>query len=510
MASEQHNELMPEDNNEVQLQGGPAAADAAQRPGVDEAAVAKVTRMGTESVGRLLIEFMIPALASVIISALYNVIDSIFLGRAIGEIGLAATTVAGPVMTVMFALSMFAGQGGNSLCAILLGEGRHSDAEKTLGNTITVMIIMSVIVAAFAASPLLDPVLRFVGATDRTLPASHMFVQIILFGMMISNVSVGVNNFIRTAGAPNLALWTVLVGTILCIVFNYLFVMCWGWGVAGSAFATLLGQAISAIWVLWYFMFSKKAPFRLRAGNLRIDPVICRRLLTLGLAPFALQVAASVCQVVGNVALAHWGALDPMGTDAAMASIGVAMKITGFIVFPVIGISIAAQPILGFNVGARKYDRVLRCLAEALLAGTGVLLALFILIHVIPEQLVGLFGVEDKLMDFSVYALKVQTIFIPVISIQIIGSNYFQATGQPFKSMLLSLTRQLIFTLPMYFIAPVVIPMLFPGTTNLMGLCFVFPISDILAVVLCAVFLTVEIRRLRRLIREQKEGLADA
>lgn len=430
----------------------------------------KVTRMGTAPIGRLMLEFSIPAVAAVVLNSLYNVIDSIFLGQAMGEIGLAATQVAFPIMTIVNAFAILAGNGGNSLAAILLGEGRKDDAERALGNSVTVMIIVS-IAAAIYATFWIDPLLVLVGATDVTLPYARTFIQIIIYGMMICNISFGVNNFIRTAGAPNLALWTTVVGTVVCVILNYLFVLVFGWGVAGSASATIIGQAVTAVIVLWYFVSSRSA------------------------APFGLQAAMAVTQVISNMLLASLGAVDPIGVDGALASIGVVSKITGVVFFPALGIAIAAQPILGFNTGARKYRRVLRTLYVALGAATAILTVFFVLIHVFPEQIISVFGIEASLMSFAVWALIVQTALIPLISVQVISSNYFQATGQPLKSAFLSLTRQLIFLLPAFLITPTLIPSLFPGMTPLMGYCFSFPIADGLSVLLSALLLVIEVRK---------------
>lgn len=455
----------------------------------------KVTRMGTAPIGRLMLEFSIPAVAAVVLNSLYNVIDSIFLGQAMGEIGLAATQVAFPIMTIVNAFAILAGNGGNSLAAILLGEGRKDDAERALGNSVTVMIIVS-IAAAIYATFWIDPLLVLVGATDVTLPYARTFIQIIIYGMMICNISFGVNNFIRTAGAPNLALWTTVVGTVVCVILNYLFVLVFGWGVAGSASATIIGQAVTAVIVLWYFVSSRSsAPFKLHARNLAIDPKICKRLIELGLAPFGLQAAMAVTQVISNMLLASLGAADPIGVDGALASIGV-------VFFPALGIAIAAQPILGFNTGARKYRRVLRTLYVALGAATAILTVFFVLIHVFPEQIISVFGIEASLMSFAVWALIVQTALIPLISVQVISSNYFQATGQPLKSAFLSLTRQLIFLLPAFLITPTLIPSLFPGMTPLMGYCFSFPIADGLSVLLSALLLVIEVRKQHRRIAE--------
>lgn len=464
----------------------------------------KVLRMGTAPIGRLLFEFGIPAIAATVLSALYNIIDSIFLGHAMGEVGLAATTVAAPIMTIMMAIAVVAGAGGNALGAILLGEGRHARAEQTLGNTMFLMIAFAIPIAIIATF-FIDPLLMLVGATNVTLPYARIFVQLISYGFILNNIAYGVSNFMRTAGAPWQALGVSALGTVVCIIFNWLFVLKFGWGVAGSAGATLLGQAASSVWVLWYFVFNKKAPFHLRGRYLRPEGKLCLKICSLGLAPFALQAAASVTQVAGNVVMASLGAADVIGTDGALASIGVVVKVVMFAVFPASGIAMAAQPVLGFNLGARKFSRVKRTLFDAIAAAFVILLAFFILIHLVPGAIVGLFGVEAHLTEFSVSCLQIMTILMPITALQMIGSNYFQATGQPMKSTILSLTRQLIYLLPAYFIVPAVLPALFPQVTPLLAFCFAFPVADFLAVLTCLIFLILEVRRLNGLIRQENE-----
>ena len=475
----------------------PAAA--ASEPSAD---AAQVARMGTAPISRLLVEFCIPAVVANVLTALYNVIDSIFLGNAMGEVGLAATTVATPVMTIMMAVAVLAGAGGNALAAILLGRDEHDRAEKCLGNTMFLMLAFSVPVALIATF-CLDPILRLVGATDVTLPYARRFVQIICYGFLLNNIAFGMSNFMRTAGAPVQALGVSTLGTIVCIALNWLFVLQFGWGVTGSALATITGQAASSVWVLWYFILNRKAPFHLRARYLAPEGALCLKIVSLGLATCALQAAAAITQVAGNSVMASLGATDVIGTDGALASIGVTMKIVMFTVFPIVGIAVGAQPVLGFNVGARQYDRVKRTLFEAILAGFVLLLAFFIVIHVWPTQLVGLFGVEENLMDFAIQALQIQTILLPITCIQTIGSNYFQATGQPAKSTILSLSRQLIFLLPMYFILPAVLPSVVSGMRPLIAFCFAFPVADALACTLCSIFLVREIKRLNGLVHEE-------
>ena len=488
---------------------GDAPADVPQAP--EQGAVAdlpeedaKISRLGTASLGALLLEFAIPSVFSTVLTALYNVIDSIFLGQAMGEIGLAATTVASPVMTIMMALAVLAGAGGNALAAIILGRGDHDRAEKTLGNTMFLMIAFAIPVALLATF-CIDPLLILVGATDVTLPYAHRFVQIVSYGFLLNNIAYGISNFMRTSGAPWQALGVGALGTVVCIVLNALFVLYLGWGVVGSALATICGQGASSVWVLWFFIFNKKAPLHLRVRYLVPEGKLCLKIMSLGIAPCALQAAAAITQVAGNNVMATLGAGDAIGTDGALASLGVVVKIIMFAVFPAVGIATGAQPILGFNVGARKHARVKRTLYLAIASAFVVLLCFFISFHVVPRAIIGLFGVEDELMDFSVQALKIATAIVPLSCVQTITSNYFQSTGQPTKSMLLSLTRQILYLLPMYYIVPKVLPMLVPSLTPLVSFCFAFPVADFLAFVTCSIFLMFEIRRLNGLIREEDE-----
>lgn len=468
----------------------------------------KVLRMGTAPVGKLLVEFGIPAIVSVVLNGLYNIIDSIFLGQAMGTVGLAATQVAAPIMTIALAIAVIAGNGGNSLCAILLGEGKRDDAELCLGNSVFIIFIECIIIAIIATF-FLDPILILMGATDVTLGPARIFMQIILYGFLFNNFAFGINNYIRTAGAPYIALFTMVIGTVVCIALNALFVLYWGWGVVGSAAATVIGQAVSAVWVLWYFCLKKDVPFKLRARNLKPQAAMCKRIIALGMAPFLLQVAAAITQVVSNMLIAYFGALDPIGTDGALASVGVVVKVSMFAFFPLIGVAIAAQPVLGFNVGARKYRRVLMALRDAILAGTGIMIVFYAVIHLIPELLIGMFNVDPNYMDFTIFMLKVQTALMPLIAIQVVGSNYFQATGQPMKSTILSLTRQLIFLLPCMLILPWVMPMIWPECTHLMGFCFTFPVADLLSVITSGTFLLFEIKKLRvQIAQQEQDGLA--
>lgn len=453
-------------------------------------------RLGTMKIGKLLLEFSIPAIISMIFNSLYNVVDTAFLGHAVGDVGIAVTTLALPVMTILMGFSMLAGQGGNALTAIQLGEGRRDLAEKTLGNSATLLIVIAVVVALSAVFAI-DPILALVGTDAELYAPTKAFVQIICFGFIFQSLGMGLNNFLRTAGKPNLALYTMVFGTTMCIVLNFFFVMLFGWGVEGSAVATILGQACGMVPVLWYFMLNKNAAFRLRRSCMVPDIRLCGKILSLGLASFVMQVAATAVTVVLNQLLAKYGAMDPLGTKGALAAIGTANKAIMFAIMPVIGLIMGSQPIIGYNYGAKQWQRVLDTVKWASVWATGLMIFFWVLVHVIPGPIIGIFGVSGDLEEFAITVLKLDTLVLPIVGFQIVGSSYFQSSGQPFKSAILEMTRQVIYLIPLYLIFPMVLPAL--GISPLVAIVLAVPTADLLSCVTTAFFVAVEVKKLRRL-----------
>lgn len=468
----------------------------AKRSGED-----RLNRMGTGSIPRLTVEFAIPSIVGMIVNGAYNIVDSMFLGQAMGQIGQAAMTASTPVMIVFMAISMLVGVGGNSLCALRLGEGDRETAERSLGITVTLSLLISAIVAVLAFVPAtVNALLSLSSATEEVWGYSRTFVQIISAGFVFQCIGLGVNNFIRTAGAPNRALGTMVIGTVVCISCNYLLVMVLGMGVVGSALATVAGQFVSAVCVLWYFVFTPDVPLKLRLRYMVPRAKIVRSILVLGTASFVMQIGAAVVNFVLNAMLVKYGSVSPLGAENALASIGVVSRIATFAVFPLIGIAVAVQPLFGFNYGARLYDRVRKTLFCAIVGSVAVGSLMWVIVHVFPEQIVGAFGIRNpELRDFTVFAMQVQLMLIPLVGFQIVGSNYFQATGQPAKSIFLSLTRQILFLVPLYLWLPQVLPVWFPSLTSLDALYFAVPVSDFFAIVITLAFMAWELRRIRKL-----------
>lgn len=472
-----------------------------QRPAASEGASERVARMGTASVPKLIIEFAVPSIVGMVVNGSYNLIDSIFLGHAVGEIGLSAVTVANPIMIVFMALAMLVGNGGNALAALRLGQGDRAAAERSLGNVVTLSIILWLLVAFAAANPvLLDMLLTASSATDEVRPYARTFIQILCFGFVLQSIGMGVNNFIRTCGAPNRALGTMVVGLVAATAFNYWFVILLGWGVAGSALATLAGQACSVVAVLWYFLFTKGVALRLHLRCMVPALRIMGTILAFGFPSFAIQAGMAVVNFVLNYQLAFYGALSPIGAVDALASIGVINRIGMFSVMPLIGTAVALQPLLGYNYGAKNVKRVRQTLWLGIALATAIAVVEWGLIMLFPEAIVAAFGItHEALVTFTVFALKVQFLMLPFVGFQIVGANYFQATGQPAKSIFLTLTRQILFLVPLLLVMPSILPQMDPALTGLDALYYAAPIADFLSIFTTALFIVWEMRRLRRM-----------
>ncbi len=500
---------MAAEGNQVIEQRQDAEANPAHGRGHKKGTDEQFNRLGTGSIPKLLMEFGIPAVASLIISGLYNVLSAIFLGQGVGTIGLAVSTVANPMMILFMALALLVGNGGNALAAIKLGQGKKDEAEKVLGNTlllgIMAWIVMLVIVFVF-----IDPILSLAGATEETWTHSQQFIQILSIGSIFQILGLGINNFIRSAGDPNRALWSMLSGTLVCVALSYLFVIVLGFGVPGQACATITGQAVTCAVVLYYFSKSPKSPFKLKLSNIPFKRGIPSAILALGSASFLLQLALTIVSFIINNQVGVYGALTDIGETGCFAVFAVMQRVALFVMLPAMGIPVAAQPILGYNFGARIPRRIKATLKLELKVAFVLCLVLWGLIEIFTAQICMLFGIESDLLEFCVFALRLQTVVMPLMIFQIVISSYFQATARPARSIFLSLTRQLIFLIPLYLGMPVLIGAFFPGVDQIFGVVVSPPIADVLSFICAIIFIVFEFRRLNAQIREEDVPDGDA
>lgn len=438
-------------------------------------------QLGEEKISKLLLRFSIPAIVGMMVNAMYNVVDRIFIGKGVGSLGIAGIFVGHPLSLILMAFSMLIGIGGNALVSIRLGEKRDKEAEIILGNAFLLLILINTIVSVIGFV-LLEPLLKLFGASESILPYSMDYMKIILLGAPIQSIGFGLNNFIRGEGNPKIAMGTMLIGAILNTILDPIFIFLLNMGVKGAAIATVISQVISTIWVLSYFT-GNKSHLKIKKENLKLQEHIIKGIISIGLAPFSMQIAASIVTVLLN------NSLQKYGGDVATASMAAINSITMMILMPIFGINQGAQPIIGYNYGAKKYDRVKNALKSAILFATIIASIGFILVQTIPEKLIGLFGKNEReLISVGSKAIRIYLSMLPIIGFQIVSSNYFQATGKPKQAMLLSLSRQVIILIP----ALIILPRIF----QLNGVWMAGPVSDLISSIITAKFLLNDLKQL--------------
>lgn len=438
-------------------------------------AMGRSERLGQARVLPLLLEFSIPAIIGMLVQALYNVVDRIFVGNGVGPLGLAGLTIVYPVMLVQLALAMLIGLGATALISIRLGEERHAEAEQIMSTAFGMLVIISALLTILGIV-FLDPLIRLLGASEAILPYARGYLSIILYGSVFQAVGFGLNHMIRAQGHPRIAMATMLIGAITNIILDPIFIFYFGWGVQGAAFATVLSQLVSAIWVISFFLRGK-SQLRLNLHTAyKIRWSVVRQIVSIGFAPFAMQLAASLLYLILNQSLAFYGG------DTGISAMGIVLSVNTLFLMPIFGINQGAQPIIGFNYGAKRYARVKQTFFYAVSGAIAITTLGMLASRLFPGQLVALFGSgDDSLMVLGVQAMKTVMVLFPVVGFQIVGANYFQAVGKPKKAAFLSLSRQVLILIPLLLILP-----RFWGLT---GIFLTFPLSDVGSTILTAILL---------------------
>lgn len=437
-----------------------------------------------EAIGKLLLKFSIPAIVGMLVNALYNIVDRIFIGRGVGQLAIGGLYIAFPINLITMAFSMLIGIGGNSLSSIRLGEKKKEEAEQIIGNSLTSLLIIGIILSIFGFI-FLKPLLIAFGASENILPYSYNYMKIILIGVPVQVIGFGLNNFIRGEGNPKIAMGTVLIGAITNIILDPIFIFALDMGVQGAALATIIAQAISCTWVLAYF-FSGNSLLKIRKKNLKLRKEILKQIVSIGFAPFGRQIGASMVTVILNNSLKIYGG------DIANASMGVIHSISTLMIMPIFGINQGSQPIIGFNYGAKQYNRVKKALTLAILSATIIVTIGFIVTQFFPETLIKLFIGDEKdlseILKVGTIGLRIYLAALPIIGFQIVSSNYFQATGKPKYAMVLSLSRQVLILIP----ALLILPKLF----GLTGVWLAAPTSDTISSIITGTLLAKDIKKL--------------
>ncbi|MDD3148389.1 MAG: MATE family efflux transporter [Candidatus Riflebacteria bacterium] len=442
-------------------------------------------------ISKLLVKFSVPAMTGTIITSLYNIVDRIFLGHYVGELGIAATTISMPLMMIVMAFGMLIGFGTNSQISIRLGEKRQDEAEQLLGQGMFLFVSSSIIFTVLALL-FIEPLLMLFGATEGVLPYAKTYLSIVILGTLSHQISFGANSFIRGEGNPRVAMATMLIGGILNVILDYIFIALCGWGMAGAAWATAIGYTVSATWVLHYYLSGRSA-LRLRLKYFKIRTDLLKSVLVMGSPSFIMNMIASVQMSLFNNQLARFGG------DTAISVMGVIMSFNMIWMMPVIGISQGMQPIVGYNFGARRFDRVKKALFQANVIAIAMSTVCFILIELFPEYVFKLFISDGNspIISVGVSAIKRFMLLLPIVGYLIITGNYFQFTGRPKISLALTIIRQIGFLIPSLLILP--------EYFGLNGVWYAMPTSDAAAFIITGLFLIRELRQLKRQINSPSE-----
>ncbi|KAJ51076.1 putative MATE family efflux protein [Clostridium tetanomorphum] len=431
-------------------------------------------QLGEESVGKLLLKFSIPAIVGMLVNALYNMVDRIFIGQGVGSLAISGIAVGFPLSIINMAFGMLIGIGSSTMVSIKLGEKKKHEAEKILGNAIVLVIFVSLFISVFGLI-FLESILRIFGASDATLPYARDYMKYIIGGALLQNIGFGINNIIRAEGNPKIAMTTMIIGAIINTILDPIFIFAFNMGVQGAAIATILSQTVSSTWVLYYF-FSGKSSLKIRKENLHLNINTVKTIFSIGMSPFFMQLAASVVTTLYNNNLIKYGG------DLAVGAMGIINSIIMLFFMPMFGINQGAQPIIGYNYGAHQYDRVKKTLKLAVTAGIAIATIGFIVIQCFPEFLISIFNKKDaELIKIGSHGIRIDMIAMPIIGFQIISSNYFQAIGKAKIAIFLSLSRQVILLIPMLII--------FPPIFKLDGVWMAGPIADVLSATITAAFL---------------------
>lgn len=420
----------------------------------------------TEPVGRLLWKYALPAIAGMVVFSVYNVVDSIFIGRWVGEYALAALAVAFPVMNLTVAFGALLGIGGSALCSIRLGEKKEREAAKAFGNVFVLGLLIGVVFGLVSAY-FLEPVLIAFGASEQTLPYAHRFMLIMQLSAPVTYTFFNLNHVMRATGYPNKALVALVLSVVVNIVLAVLFIKVFGWGITGAALATLAAQLAGCVFVLKHFL-SKKSTIHFIRGIYRPTAKIVLPVLSIGMAPSILNICGcAVAVVINKQLLSHGG-------DLAVGAYGILARVVILVAMVVTGLTQGMQPIVGYNHGACRYDRVRRAFVLTLITGTIMTTVGFLICEIFPEAIARAFTHNDELIAFTVQALRIGPAAFALVGGQIVINNFFQSIGHGKTAAILSTTRQLLFLVPALLILP--------KYWGQLGVWVSLPIADLLSV----------------------------
>ncbi|WP_298734864.1 MATE family efflux transporter [uncultured Subdoligranulum sp.] len=442
----------------------------------------------TEPIGKLITKFAIPCVISLLVNSLYNIVDQIFIGWGVGYLGNGATNVVFPITIVALALSLMIGDGGAAYLSLKLGEGDTAKARRGVGNALAMVIVVSILLAAVFLG-FINPILNLFGATDVLRPYALEYGFVIGLGLPFMMIPAALNSMIRADGSPKYAMFSMILGAVINTVFDPIFIFVFGMGVRGAAIATVMGQVASFVFsIIYVFRFKN---FRLTLADLRPQVAVCRNVLSFGISSFITQIAITIVMALSNNMLASYGAQSVYGSEIPLTAMGIVMKVNQILISILVGISTGAQPIIGFNYGAKNFHRVRKAFDIALVASEIVAVVGFLIFQFAPMSVVSLFGSEEGLYnEFAVLSFRIFLLLCPLTGFQTVAAIYLQAIGKPGKSALLSLSRQIIFFVPA--------ALILPRFLGVLGVLWTGPVADGLAFLLALGLILYERNQLKK------------
>ena len=438
--------------------------------------------LGTKPVGKLLMQYAIPAIIAMTASSLYNMVDSIFIGQGVGPLAISGLAITFPLMNLSAAFGAAVGVGASTFISVKLGQKDYDTAKHILGNTMTLNLIMGLGVGLVCLL-FLDPILRFFGASDQTIPYARDYMVIILLGNVITHMYFGLNAVLRAAGKPKHAMSATIFTVVLNTLLDPLFIYTFGLGIKGAAYANVLAQSLALIWQLYTFSRPKEL-LHFKRDTFRLQSSIIRNIIAIGLSPFSMNVCACIVVILINNSMVHYG------SDLAVGAYGIANKVAFIFVMINMGVNQGMQPIAGYNYGAMRYDRLMKVVKYSIIAATAIMTTGFIIAMTIPGTCARLFTTDPTLIDLSAKGIRYIMVAFPVVGYQMVVSNFFQSIGKAKISIVLSLSRQLLILLPLLLVLPTMF--------GINGVWVSMPVSDTLSAFMAAWIMIVYMRKFKK------------
>ncbi len=444
--------------------------------------------LGTKPVGQLLLQYALPAIIAMTAASLYNIVDRVFIGQVVGPLAISGLAITFPFMNLSSAFGAAVGVGASTAISVKLGQRDYKTAEELLGNTVTLNLIIGLLFGVICLI-FLNPILRFFGASDQTLPYARDYMEIILLGNMVTHMYFGMNAMLRASSKPRQAMYATVFTVVMNTLLDAVFILWWGWGIDGAAWATVISQLLALAYQIKLFT-NKNELLHLKRGIYRLKSSLVKNIVGIGISPFLMNVCACIIVIFMNNQFVRYGG------DLSVGSYGIANAIGTVFAMFVMGLNQGMQPIAGYNYGSQQLDRLMHVLRLAIIGATCIMTTGWLIAMVFPYYCARLFTTDPELIRLSIRAIRINMLFYPFIGFQMVVTNFFQCIGKVKVSIFLSLSRQLLFLLPLLAILP--------SFFGVDGVWYALPGSDITAAIVAACVMFVYMKKFRKQLKAER------